>query len=157
MNRLLLIVAFLFTGLSGMIAQTTIEGKVKDAKTGEPILLATIALYRGGVLITGTDTDFDGNFFLSDVQPGTYEMEASYVGYAAQRLTGIVINAGRTNRVNFELSDDAILLDAVEIKEFRVPLIEIDNTTQGKTITAENIRALPTKQVNAIAATAAGI
>lgn len=156
MNRLLLIVAFLFTGLSGMIAQTTIEGKVKDASSGEPILLATIALYRGGVLITGTDTDLDGNYFLSDVQPGTYEMEASYVGYASQRLTGIVINAGRTNRVNFDISE-SIVLDVIEIKAYKVPLIEIDNTTQGKTITAENIRALPTKQVNAIAATAAGI
>ncbi len=158
MNRLLLIVAFFLTGLSGLIAQTTIEGKVTDAKSGEPILLATIALYRGGVLITGTDTDFDGNYFLSDVTPGTYEMEASYVGYAAQRQTGIVINAGKTNRVNFKISDDAVLLDlGIEIKEFRVPLIEIDNTTQGKTITQDNIRALPTKQVNAIAATSAGL
>lgn len=158
MNRLLLFVAFFLTGLTGMIAQTTIEGKVKDAKSGEPILLATIALYRGGVLITGTDTDFDGNYFLTDIQPGTYEMEASYVGYAAQRQTGIVINAGKTNRVNFSLSDDAVLLDlGIEIKAFKVPLIDQDNTTQGKTITAENIRALPTKQVNAIAATAAGI
>jgi outer membrane receptor protein involved in Fe transport len=158
MNRLLLIVGFFFVSLSGILAQTTIEGKITDAKSGEPILLATIALYRGGVLITGTDTDFDGNYFMSDIQPGTYDMEASYVGYAAQRQTGIVINAGRTNRVNFQLSDDAVLLDlGIEIKEFRVPLIEIDNTTQGKTITADNIRALPTKQVNAIAATSAGI
>ena len=157
MNRLLLIVGFLVAGLSGLIAQTTIEGKVKDTKTGEPILFGTVALYRGGVLITGTETDMDGNYFFSNIQPGTYDMEASYVGFAAQRQTGIVINAGRTNRVNFELSDDAVLLDlGVEIKAYKVPLIEIDNTTQGAIVTAEKIRALPTKQVNAIAATSAG-
>ncbi|MBK8348897.1 MAG: carboxypeptidase regulatory-like domain-containing protein [Saprospiraceae bacterium] len=158
MNRLLLIAGFLLAAWSGMIAQTTIEGKVTDAKSGEPILFGTIALYRGGVLITGTETDLEGNFFVSDVQPGTYDMEASYVGYAAQRQTGIVIKAGKTNRVNFQLSDDAVLLDlGIEIKEFKVPLIEIDNTTQGATVTAEKIRSLPTKQVNAIAATSAGI
>lgn len=158
MNRLLLIVGFLLASWAGLVAQTTIEGKVTDSKTGEPILFGTIALYRGGVLITGTETDLDGNFFLSDIQPGTYDMEASYVGYAAQRQTGIVINAGKTNRVNFQLSDDAVLLDlGVEIKAYKVPLIEIDNTTQGSTVTAEKIRALPTKQVNAIAATSAGI
>jgi outer membrane receptor protein involved in Fe transport len=158
MNRLLITGLFLLISIGGIFAQTTIEGKVTDAKSGEPILFGTIALYRGGVLITGGETDADGNYFLADIQPGTYDMEASYVGYAAQRQTGIVIKAGRTNRVNFQLSDDAVLLDlGIEIKEYKVPLIEIDNTTQGTTVTQEKIRALPTKQVNAIAATAAGI
>ncbi len=158
MNRLLLILCVVFASTAGLVAQTTIEGKVKDVKTKEPILFGTIALYRGGVLITGTETDLDGNYFISDVQPGTYEMEASYVGYATQKQTGIVIKAGKTNKVDFDLSDDAVLLDlGIEIKEHRVPLIEIDNTTQGATVTAEKIRALPTKQINAIAATSAGI
>jgi hypothetical protein len=70
MNRLLLIAGFLLAAWSGMIAQTTIEGKVTDAKNNESIIYGTIALYRGGVLITGTETDADGNYFLSDVQPG---------------------------------------------------------------------------------------
>lgn len=158
MNRLLLLFGFILVSCAGLVAQTTIEGKVKDAETGEPIALGAVALYRSGVLIVGTETDLDGNYFISDVQPGTYEMEASYTGYASQRLTGIVIQAGKTNRINFAISDDAQLLDlGVEIKAYKVPLIEIDNTTQGTTVTAEKIRALPTKQVNAIAATAAGI
>lgn len=73
-------------------------------------------------------------------------MEASLLGYAAQRVTGIVIKAGKTNKVDFQLSDDAILLDiGVEIKAYKVPLIDVDNTTQGSTVTAEQIRALPTK------------
>jgi len=158
MLRFLLSLSFILIAMSSLIGQTTIEGKVKDAKSGEPIMFGTVALYRGGVLISGTETDLDGNYYMSEVQPGTYEMEASLLGFASQRLTGIVIQAGRTNRVNFELSDDAILLDiGVEIKAFKVPLIEIDNTTQGATVTAEKIRNLPTKNVNAIAATTAGI
>jgi outer membrane cobalamin receptor len=157
MNRLLLIIAFFIIGWTGMNAQTTIEGKVIDKESSEPILFGTIALFRGGVLITGTETDLEGNYFLSDVQPGTYDMEASYVGYATQKVTGIVIKAGRTNKVNFDLSSDAIVISGVEIRAFKVPLIEFDNTTQGNTVTAEKIRALPTKNVNAIAATSAGI
>jgi outer membrane receptor protein involved in Fe transport len=157
MNRLSLVFGFLLVGLCSIVAQTTIEGKVIDKETGESILFGTVALYRGGVLITGTETDTEGNYFISDVQPGTYDMEASYVGYASQRITNIVIKAGRTNRIKFDLSNDAILIDVVEIKAYKVPLIEIDNTTQGTTVTAEKIRALPTKQINAIAATSAGI
>ncbi len=158
MNRLLLLFGFLLIAVTGVVAQTTIEGKVRDGKTGEAIAFGSVELYRNGVLISGTSTDLDGNYFFTDIQAGTYDMEASYVGYAPQRLTGIVINNGKTNRVNFDISDDAILLDlGVEIKAYKVPLIDQDNTTQGKTITQENIRALPTKQVNAIAATTAGI
>ncbi len=157
MNRLLLILSFFLVGWTGLTAQTTIEGKVKDKESNEPILFGSVALYRGGVLITGTETDFDGNYTIADVQPGTYDMEASYVGYNPQRITGIVISAGRTNRVNFDMSTDAVLMETVEIIEYKVPLIEIDNTTQGTTVTAEKIRSLPTKQINAIAATAAGI
>ncbi|MCB0660125.1 MAG: hypothetical protein KDC04_04275, partial [Saprospiraceae bacterium] len=67
MNRLLLILCVVFASTAGLVAQTTIEGKVKDVKTKEPILFGTIALYRGGVLITGTETDLDGNYFISDV------------------------------------------------------------------------------------------
>ena len=45
MNRLLLILGFIMAGWSGLIAQTTIEGKVTDTKSGEAILFGTIALY----------------------------------------------------------------------------------------------------------------
>ena len=41
MNRLLIIIGFLLAGWSGIVAQTTIEGKVTDGKTGEPILFGT--------------------------------------------------------------------------------------------------------------------
>ena len=55
------------------------------------------------------------------------------------------------NRVNFQLSDDAVLLDlGVEIKEYKVPLIKMDNTTSGAIITADKIRNLPSKQISAI-------
>lgn len=158
MNKFLLVIGFVMLSCLGLVAQTTIEGKVTDGKDGEAIFLGTVALFRGGVMISATETDLDGNYFVSSVQPGNYDIEVSYIGYATQRQTNITIKAGRTNKVNFKLSDDAVLLDlGIEIKEYKVPLIEIDNTTQGTIVTAEKIRALPTKNINAIAATSAGI
>lgn len=137
---------------------TSIEGKVRDSKTGEAIAFGSVELYRNGVLITGASTDLDGNYFIANVQAGIYDMEASYVGYAPQRQTGIVISAGKVNRVNFDISDDAILLDlGVEIKAYKVPFFNWDHTTQGKTITQDYIRNLPTKQINGIQTTNTGI
>jgi outer membrane receptor protein involved in Fe transport len=156
MKRILLLFVLSCISISGILAQTSLEGKVTDAASGEAILFGTIALYKNDVLISGTETDLDGNYFFSNIDPGTYDIEASYIGYTAQRQVGVIINAGRTNRLDFAISE-GVLIDAVEIKAYKVPLIEIDNTTSGATVTAEAIRSLPTKNVNAIAATTAGI
>ncbi len=122
-----------------------------------PLIFATVVLYRDGKLITGTETDLDGNFMIADVQPGTYDFEASYVGFATQKIQGVVVKAGRNNVVNFSLSSDNITLSEIQVIAYKVPLIEFDNTTQGSTVTAEKIRNLPTKNVNEITARSAGI
>ncbi len=72
----------------------------------------------------------------------------------------VVIEAERDeeNVEEFVMSlEEGVLMDAVQIVEYKVPLLEIDNTTSGSTVTAEAIRSLPVKSINAIAATTAGI
>ncbi len=140
------------------MGQTQLQGKVTDGSTGEPVMFGTVALYKDGVLLTGTDTDFDGNFFFSDVDPGTYDLEVTYVGLQAQRINGVVAKAGKVTPINFTMKEEGVLLDiGVEIIDYRVPLVEFDNTTQGNTLTSENIQALPTKNIASIAATSAGV
>ncbi|MEM9545566.1 MAG: carboxypeptidase regulatory-like domain-containing protein [Bacteroidota bacterium] len=156
MKRILLFFVLFCVSITSIVAQTSLEGKVTDAASGEAILFGTVALYKNDVLITGVETDLDGNYFFGDIDPGTYDIEASYIGYTPQKQVGVLVKAGKTNRVNFAISE-GVLMDAVEIVEYKVPLIEIDNTTSGATVTAENIRSLPTKSINAIAATTAGI
>ncbi len=136
--------------------QTSIEGKILDETTKEGLISAEVVLYKNDVLISGTVTDFDGNYAITSIEPGTYDIEARYLGYQAVRETGVVVKAGKTNRVNINLSE-GVQMDVVVIKEYKAPLIEQDNTTQGKTVTAEEIRSLPTKSITAIAATSAGL
>ncbi len=136
--------------------QTSLEGKVVDAESKEPILFGNVALYQNGNLLTGTQTDLDGNYVFSTIDPGTYDVEVSYVGYQPQRQVGVLVLAGKANRLDFELSS-GVLLEEIEVVEYKAPLIEQDNTTTGGVVTAEKIRNLPTKNVNALAATTAGI
>jgi len=156
MKRILLFFVLSCISLTGILAQTSLEGKVTDAATGEPILFGTVALFKNDVLITGVETDLDGNYFFSDIDPGTYDIESSYIGYTPQKQVGVIVKAGRTNRLDFAISE-GVLMDAIEIVEYKVPLIEIDNTTSGATVTAAAIRSLPIKDISAIAATTAGI
>ncbi len=144
--------------LSGVVAygQTSLQGKVTD-DTGEPIIFGSVALYKNEVLITGTETDFDGNYAFNELDPGTYDIEVTYVGYNPKRINGVKVFAGKTNIVNVEMESDAVNLDAVIVKDYKVPLVEKDNTTQGKTITSDQIKNLPTRNINALAANTAGI
>jgi len=78
------------------ISQTDLRGKVTE-ENGEPILFGTIAIMKNGVAITGTETDFDGNYSFSNIDPGTYDVESSYVGLGTVRISGVIVKAGRIN------------------------------------------------------------
>ena len=120
MNKLYLLFALIMTfAVVSADAQTTLEGKVTDAETGEPILFGNVALYRGGNLVTGTQTDFDGNYSFTNIDPGTYDVEASYVGYTPQRQTGVLITAGRANRLDIELTS-GVMIDEIEVKTIKI-------------------------------------
>jgi outer membrane receptor protein involved in Fe transport len=157
MNRILLTISMLFVFISISTAQTSLEGKVKETDSGEPILFGTVVLFKNGVIKANVETDIDGNYFFSDIQPGTYDVEMGYVGYKTKRINGVICKAGQTTRLNIEMEPEGTLLNEVVITEYKVPLIEIDNTTQGTTITSEKIDKLPQKSINAIVANAAGV
>ena len=155
-RKALLSLFLVFAASAILLSQTSLEGNVSDEETGEAILFGNVALYKGGALITGVETDFDGNYSFSNIDPGTYDVEVSYIGYATQRQTNVVVLAGKANRLDFKLGS-GVMLDEVVVKEYKVPLIEIDNTTSGGVVTAEKIRNLPTKDIQALAATTAGL
>jgi outer membrane receptor protein involved in Fe transport len=152
---LLLFFALLIAGATAH-AQTALGGKVTD-DTGEPIIFGSVALYKNGVLLSGTETDFDGNYSFSNMDPGTYEVQVSYVGYSTQQIKGVKVLAGKSNKLDVEMRSDAVDLDVVVVTEYKVPLVEQDNTTSGAVITSDQIKNLPTRNINALAANTAGL
>ncbi|MFM9949168.1 MAG: carboxypeptidase regulatory-like domain-containing protein, partial [Saprospiraceae bacterium] len=158
MVRSLLLFSFFLLFVAGAAAQTSLSGKVTDKESKEPLIVATVALYKNGVLITGTDTDFDGNYNLGNLDPGTYEVEFSYTGYQPQRIIDVKVLGGKSNKVDAELeTGGGITLTTVTVTTFKVPLIQQDNTTSGQTITSDQIKNLPTRNINALAALTAGL
>ncbi|MEN0006687.1 MAG: carboxypeptidase regulatory-like domain-containing protein, partial [Bacteroidota bacterium] len=158
MARFLLLTFFALAIGTAATAQTSLFGKVMDEESSEPVLFGSVALYKNGVLITGTETDFDGNFNFPALDPGTYDVEVSYVGYQPKRVTGVKVLAGKANKVDIKLaSGTGVILEEIVVTAYEVPLIEQDNTTSGKVITSDEIKNLPTRNINALAATSAGL
>jgi len=88
----------LFT-LNGF-GQASLSGKVTDAETGEPILFGDVALYRNGALITGKQTDFDGNYVISPLEPGTYDIAFKYIGYSELKYNSVLASADKETTFN---------------------------------------------------------
>ncbi|MCB9272052.1 MAG: carboxypeptidase-like regulatory domain-containing protein [Lewinellaceae bacterium] len=151
MQRILYILGIVFACAVSGWTQTSLEGKVTDQETGEALIGCNIALYRNGVLVTGTDTDIDGNYTLSNIDPGTYDVEVSYVGYQTQRQTGVVVFSGKSNKLDIGISRGLVLDQVVVLntKSFdRAGQYHFRRYRQRK------IRNLP-ENINQLAATAA--
>ena len=60
------------------VQMVTLKGKVVDINSGE--FLTGVEVTIEGTTIKAY-TDFDGNFEIKDVKPGTYNLIASYISY----------------------------------------------------------------------------
>ena len=156
MKQILLLVIALFIGQIALLAQGQIKGKVTDTE-GEPILFGNVALYKSGSLVKGTQTDFDGNYLISNVDAGTYDLEVSYIGYAKKRIEGIQILGDQTEFLNVELAEEGLVLDEVEVVAYKKPLFAKDETSSGGIVTGDEIKSLGLRSVNQVAATTAGV
>ncbi len=158
MRNVLLSLLFIFIGTIAYGQNTSLSGKLVDQDTGEPVMFANVAIYKNGVLITGVETDLDGNYYFANIDSGNYDIESSFIGYATVRLSDVTVYSGQTNVVDLTIAEGGgVNLDEVVVIEYREPLIQQDETTQGAIVTSEEIRNLPTRSINGLASTSAGV
>ena len=87
-----------------------LSGKVVDADTKEDLIGANIVVINTD---WGAATDINGNYFILNIPPGTYDVRFSYVGYANKTIQEVRIVAGVTYELNVELSTDFTLPDII--------------------------------------------
>lgn len=134
----------------------SLRGTVTDAKTGETLPTANIVVLNdGGETVGGGTADFDGKYNINPVQPGTYTVEASFVGYAKSRITGVIVSPNSPTIQNFKLQQQSDVLDEVVVKGYEPPLI--DKTKTSKITTSEDIQNMAVRDVTSVAAQAAGV
>ncbi len=141
----------------GQAGTGSVQGKVVDAlKPKEGIPFANVIIEKDGVQKGGTTTDIDGKYKFGALTPGKYDIKVSYVGYNSEVVRGLVITADRSQFLDIKMSS-GVNLGEINVVDYEVPLISKDETSTGGTVTREEIAALPTRDVNSIAATTAGV
>lgn len=152
MKKQLLIFLLLLVGLTGF-SQATLSGKTMDDK-GEPVPSVLVIVKKNGVPKYNGQTDFDGLYRITNMDVGTYDVEFQLLGFGTQVQKGVKLFSGVAT-LNQTMSDDPKLLNEVVIKEYKVPIVKVDQTSTGGALTSEQIMRLPTKDISGLMAAAA--
>ncbi len=138
---------FLFSGTTGKIA-----GNVIDQSNGEPLIGCN-------VWIEGTDqgaaTDWEGNFYILNVPPGSYTLRASMIGYSAVRMINIEVSIDLTTTADFSLPTEAIAGEEVVVVAQRA-LITKDLTASTAIVNSSTLEALPVTEISDVLELQAG-
>jgi len=160
MIKRLLLIMWVILAANGLVFSQgagSLYGTVKDRVSGEPIPFANVAVMSGGVVTTGGQTDFDGKYAIRAVNPGTYTLQVSCIGYQTQQIPGIVIGANKAVPKDITLQPTTETLTAVEIIEHKVPIFEADQTSSGAVITADEISKMPNRSAEGVVTSVSGV
>ncbi|MBK9729072.1 MAG: TonB-dependent receptor [Saprospiraceae bacterium] len=102
----------LFNYSAQIFSQSTLIGRLKDSKTGDPLIGATI-LIKGTA--QGVVTDFDGEFLLKFQGDFPVTIECRYSGYATKEM-----QFTDAKKIDIQLDEESVLIDVVEISGQRI-------------------------------------
>ncbi|WP_031427184.1 TonB-dependent receptor [Flavimarina sp. Hel_I_48] len=108
---LLLLITTVFS--AGAQEKGSIVGVLSDKEAnGEPLPFATVQLKN---TTKGGTTDFDGLYKIDNVDPGTYTLVFSFVGYETLEVPNVNVESGKVTTINSGLGASSATLDEVLI------------------------------------------
>lgn len=111
MKTIFFICLFLLTTLLFSQHESSIEGTVTDeAMNSEPLLFATIQLKGSNI---SYQTNFHGNFEISDIKPGSYTLLISYAGYETEEVI-VAVAENTITKIDTPLAPIQISFDDVK-------------------------------------------
>ena len=89
----------------------SVNGYITDAKTGETLLMANVALLE---INRGTASNTSGYFTITNIPPGSYTLAATFIGYQRKDIE-IDLDPGQNLRLNIDLIPEGVELDAIVV------------------------------------------
>ncbi|MEO0505674.1 MAG: TonB-dependent receptor [Bacteroidota bacterium] len=113
MKNYLILFFTLFSLVSYAQETGGIVGKLTDKElNNDPLAFANV-LIKGTT--TGTTSDFDGLFEIDNLDPGTYTLVITFLGYETLEIPNVVVEAGKVTQVNAGLGATSFGLDEVVV------------------------------------------
>ncbi len=110
MKKFLLIIALSIIAQQSWAQKGIIRGSIIEASNGEPMFGVTVVI-KGTT--NGSISDFDGQFEIK-ADPGTYEIQASFISFAPITISGVNVKANEVTLLNnIRMEEDVKTLDEV--------------------------------------------
>ncbi|MHB2153702.1 TonB-dependent receptor [Calditrichota bacterium GD2] len=138
----------LYAGTTGKIAGRVIDAQTKEALAGANVVILNTSL--------GASVDLDGTYYIINIPPGVYDIEASFIGYQTVRKQKVVVTVDRTTTVNFELQPTVLETEVVEVVAEREDIIR-DLTATSQKVSGAQISQLPVEDLGDILSLQAGV
>ncbi|MFM7588933.1 MAG: carboxypeptidase-like regulatory domain-containing protein, partial [Bacteroidota bacterium] len=144
---------------SSLLAQNsgstgTLTGKVTDADDKLPLIGVNVVI-KGSSL--GSSSNLDGLYSIARIPAGQYQVEVSYLGYEKKIYTGVRIEGGKPASLNIVLRRSAVTMDQEVVVVGDKPLIDLEQTKTEQRVGQESIEAAPTRSVQSVLNTQAGV
>lgn len=140
MARLLCIVALLaLTATTALAQRGKISGVVTDAATGDTmpgVNVVIVGTTQGGV------ADVDGFYFINNVRPGAYVLQASFIGFVSSTTENVRVSTGLTTEVNFTLREQAVGLAEIVVTSEQ-PIVQLDVSANVASLNPADFEDLP--------------
>ena len=107
----------------------TIRGTIKDTKTKEDIIGATI-LIQG--INKGAATDVNGFFSFGKIPAGSYSLKVSFVGYESKIYEGVKVAANQVTELNLSLAEESATLAEVKVVAQKLTNTEVSVISEIK-------------------------
>lgn len=121
MKRFLLGMIALMIGITAAAAPDvpgSVKGKVIDSKSKEALEFVNVSIKKKGSdqIVKGATTDLEGNFIIGNLQPGTYVVNVSYIGYTPyEKEFTISPNQKSVSLRLIPLTEDSQMLGEVQV------------------------------------------
>ncbi|PRY10620.1 TonB-dependent receptor [Pontibacter ummariensis] len=141
LRKITSLISLLSLTVSVAFAQSgTIRGQLTSSETGEELIGATVVIKGTS---NGTATDLDGKFNLTNIKPGTYEVQASYISYEPKTVTGVVVKENEVTVLNIPLGAATTKLKEVVIEGRAIKSSEnnLRNTQKKAAVVMDGVSA----------------
>ncbi len=124
----------------GASAQSTnrITGKVLDSATGKPLAFTNVVIVGTS---QGAMTKDDGSFAIENVAPGTYDLQASYLGYETSKHQ-VIVSEGKAAAIDFRLDPVVAKREKEVVITAERPLVDVTKASTTRSFNSEELKNL---------------
>lgn len=154
-NKFLFLFVFslIFSSILNAGQTGKIVGKITDKRTNDPLIGISVILQGTK---QGASSDFEGDFSISNVFPGTYSLVISSVGYKTATIKNVIVKIDLTTTIDVKLEETLVEGEEVIVVAER-QLVQKDLTSSSVTVSSEEMKVMPVENLSQVINLQAGV